>query len=95
MQPKQGNEATMVHEISSSFHYLNRGSWATHVQFASLAYRLESSHLDCAKPQPGVRTKDGPIFTAVGLELEEQRWGSGNRMITYWNLEDNLLKISG
>jgi hypothetical protein len=35
--------------------------------------------------QPGVRTKDGLIFTAVGLELEERRWGSGNRMITYWN----------
>jgi hypothetical protein len=36
--------------MSSSFHYLNRGTWATHVQFASLACRLESSHLLCAKP---------------------------------------------
>jgi hypothetical protein len=50
MQPKQGNGATMIHEMGSSFHYLNRGSWATHVQLASLAYRLEPSHLDCAKP---------------------------------------------
>jgi hypothetical protein len=50
MQPKQGNGATMIQEIGTSFHYLNRETWATHVQFASLAYRLESSHLDCAKP---------------------------------------------
>jgi hypothetical protein len=50
MQPKQGNEATKIHEIGSSFHYLNRGTWATHVQLASLAFRLESSQLLCAKP---------------------------------------------
>ena len=40
----------MIQEMSSSFHYLNRGSWATHVQLASLASWLESSHLLCAKP---------------------------------------------
>jgi hypothetical protein len=45
MQPKQGNGATMIQEIGTSFHYLNRGTWATHVQFASLASRLETSHL--------------------------------------------------
>jgi hypothetical protein len=50
MQPKQGNEATMMQDIGTNFHYLNRGTWARHVQFASLACRLESSHLDCAKP---------------------------------------------
>ena len=33
-----------------SFHYLNQGSWATHVQLASLASRLESSQLLCGKP---------------------------------------------
>jgi hypothetical protein len=42
MQPKQGNGATMIHKIGSNFHYLNRATWATHVQLASLAYRLES-----------------------------------------------------
>jgi hypothetical protein len=50
MQPKQGNGATMIHEIGSSFNYHNRGTWATHVQLASLASRLESSQLLCAKP---------------------------------------------
>jgi hypothetical protein len=50
MQPKQGNGATMTQELGTSFHYLIWGTWATHVQFASLAYRIESSHLDCAKP---------------------------------------------
>jgi hypothetical protein len=50
MQPKQGNGATIIHEISSSFHYLNRGTWATHVQLASFASRLESSQLLCVKP---------------------------------------------
>jgi hypothetical protein len=40
MQPKQGNGATMIHEIGVSFHYLNRGTWATHVQLASLASGL-------------------------------------------------------
>jgi hypothetical protein len=40
----------MIHEISYSFHYLNRGTWATYVQLASLASRLESSQLLCAKP---------------------------------------------
>jgi hypothetical protein len=40
----------MIHEMSSSFHYLNRGPWATHVQLTSLASRLESSQLLCAKP---------------------------------------------
>jgi hypothetical protein len=51
MQPKQANGATMMQEIGTSFHYLNRGTWATHVQFASLASRLESSHLDCSASQ--------------------------------------------
>jgi hypothetical protein len=46
----------MMQEIGTSFHYLNRGSWATHVQFASLAYRLEPSHLDCAKPPKSPRS---------------------------------------
>jgi hypothetical protein len=32
-----------------SFHYLNRGSWATHVQLASLASRFESLQLLFAK----------------------------------------------
>jgi hypothetical protein len=50
MQPKQGNGATMLQEIGTSFHYLNRGTWATHVQLASLASRLVSSQLLCAKP---------------------------------------------
>jgi hypothetical protein len=45
MKPRQGNGATMIHEMGSSFHYLNRGTWATHVQLLSLASRLESSHL--------------------------------------------------
>jgi hypothetical protein len=49
MQSKQGNGATVIHEMSYSFHYLNRGSWTTHVQLVSLASRLESSHLHCAK----------------------------------------------
>jgi hypothetical protein len=40
----------MIHEMGSSFHYLNRGSWETHVQLVSLASRLETSHLHCAKP---------------------------------------------
>jgi hypothetical protein len=40
----------MIYEIGSSFHYLNRGTWATHVQLASLAFRLEPSQLLCAKP---------------------------------------------
>jgi hypothetical protein len=48
----------MIYEISSSFHYLNRGSWATHVQLASLASRLEPSYLDCAEP-PNSRSQ-GP-----------------------------------
>jgi hypothetical protein len=50
MQPKQGNGATMIKEIGTSFHYLNRGTWATHVQLASLAFMPEPSHLLCAKP---------------------------------------------
>jgi hypothetical protein len=50
MQPKQGSGATMMQEMGSSFHYLNRGTWATHVQFASLACRHEFSQLLCAKP---------------------------------------------
>jgi hypothetical protein len=49
-KPRQGNGATMIHEIGSSFHYLNRGSWATHVQLERLASKLETSHLLCAKP---------------------------------------------
>jgi hypothetical protein len=36
--------------MGSSFHYLNRGTWATHVQLASLASMIEYSHLFCAKP---------------------------------------------
>jgi hypothetical protein len=28
MQPKQGNGATMIHEIGSGFHYLNQGTLA-------------------------------------------------------------------
>jgi hypothetical protein len=40
----------MIYEMSYNFHYINLGSWETHVQFASLAYRLDSFHLDCAKP---------------------------------------------
>jgi hypothetical protein len=40
----------MIHEMSNSFHYLNRETWATYVQLASLASRLEYFHLHCAKP---------------------------------------------
>jgi hypothetical protein len=47
----------MIQEISSSFHYLNRGTWATHVQLASLASRLESSQLLCAKPPKSPRSR--------------------------------------
>jgi hypothetical protein len=50
MQPQQGNRATMIQEMGTSFHYLNRRTWAIHVRLASLASRLKSSHLDCAKP---------------------------------------------
>jgi hypothetical protein len=50
MQPKQANGATMIHEIDSSFHDLNRGTWATHVQLASLACSHEFPQLLCAKP---------------------------------------------
>jgi hypothetical protein len=57
MQPKQGNGATMIQEIGTSFHYLNRRTWATHVQLASLAFRLESSHLLCAKPPKSLHSR--------------------------------------
>jgi hypothetical protein len=56
MQPKQGNGATMIHEIGSSFHYLNWGTWATHVQLASLACRLESPHLFYVPSLPSPRS---------------------------------------
>ena len=61
MQPKQGNGATMMQEIGTSFHYLNRGTWATHVQLASLAFMLESPQLLCAKPpkSPHLRPSSG------------------------------------
>jgi hypothetical protein len=62
MQPKQGNGATKMREIGSSFHYLNRGTWATHVQLASLDSRLETSHLHWAKPP-----KSPPSWPSSGL----------------------------
>jgi hypothetical protein len=46
----------MIYEIGSSFHYLNWGTWATHVQLASLDSRLESSQLICAKPPKSLTT---------------------------------------
>jgi hypothetical protein len=47
----------MIQEIGTSFHYLNRGTWATHVQLPSLASRLESSQLLCAKPPKSPLTR--------------------------------------
>jgi hypothetical protein len=47
----------MIQDIGTSFHYLNRGTWATHVQFTSLAFWLEPSHLLCAKPPKSSHTR--------------------------------------
>jgi hypothetical protein len=55
MQPKQGNGATTIHELGSSVHYINRGTWATHVQSVSLASRLQPSQLLCVKPPKSPR----------------------------------------